>query len=251
MWRSSEPKPPDQFQQWLDRLARPIEFASRDAFAHLPTVKNLGSFVSSQVMQALSDRVYPRAVEAALLQLRALFAEDQQRCSTGEQQRRLREAATILGALRQAAKDPTRGWQEPEPLAAREPATRTFASRDLWALPIRYAKGVGPKRTAVLQRLRIETVEDALWTVPWRYEDRSVMTPIGSLVPGMTASIYGTVAKSEAKRTRNRRFSVLEVCVEDQTGRMQAVFFNQPYLEQILTVGKSVMMSGRVISGRQ
>lgn len=251
MWRSSEPKPPDQFQQWLDRLARPIEFASRDAFAHLPTVKNLGSFVSSQVMQALSDRVYPRAVEAALLQLRALFAEDQQRCSTGEQQRRLREAATILGALRQAAKDPTRAWQEPEPLAAREPATRTFASRDLWALPIRYAKGVGPKRTAVLQRLRIETVEDALWTVPWRYEDRSVMTPIGSLVPGMTASIYGTVAESEAKRTRNRRFSVLEVCVEDQTGRMQAVFFNQPYLEQILTVGKSVMMSGRVISGRQ
>lgn len=251
MWRSSEPKPPEQFQQWLDRLARPIEFASRDAFAHLPTVKNLGSFVSSQVMQALSDRVYPRAVEAGLLQLRALFTDDQQRCSLAEQQRRLREAAAILAALRDAAHDPARAWQESEPLAIREPASGASACRELWALPIRYAKGVGPKRTAVLQRLRIDTVEDALWTVPWRYEDRSVMTPIGSLVPGMTASICGTVVKSEAKRTRNRRFSVLEVGLEDATGRMQAVFFNQPYLEQILAVGKSVLMSGRVIAGRQ
>ena len=82
MWRSSEPNRQEHFQQWLDRLARPIEFASRDAFAHLPTVKNLNSFVSSQVMQALSDRVYPRSIEEALLKLRALFSEDQQRLTT-------------------------------------------------------------------------------------------------------------------------------------------------------------------------
>ena len=86
---SSEPTLPEQFQQWLDRVARPIEFATRDAFAHLPTVKNLNHFVSSQVMQALSDRVYPRAIEASLLQLRGLFQDDQQRFPAEEQQRRL------------------------------------------------------------------------------------------------------------------------------------------------------------------
>jgi len=251
MWRSSEPEPPEQFQQWLDRLARPIEFASRDAFAHLPTVKNLGSFVSSQVMEALSVRVYPRAVEAALLKLRELFIEDQQRLSQGEQQRRLREAACILGSLRRTASDPVRDQPESEPLAIPESSTTCIPPREPWTIKIRFAQGVGPKRTAVLQRLGIETVEDALWTVPWRYEDRSVMTPIGQLVPGMTTSICGTIVKSEAKRTRRRRFSVLEVGVEDQTGRMQSVFFNQPYLEEVLAVGKIVMMSGRVIAGRQ
>jgi ATP-dependent DNA helicase RecG len=102
-----------------------------------------------------------------------------------------------------------------------------------------------------LQRLGIETVEDALWTVPWRYEDRSVMTPIGQLVPGMVTAVCGTVVKNSAKRTRNRRFTVLEIGLEDQTGRLQAVFFNQPYLEQIFAVGKSIMMSGRVIAGKQ
>ena len=250
MWRSSEPKPVQQFQQWLDRVARPIEFASRDACAHLPTVKNLSSFVSSQVMQALADHVYPKSVEAAMLKLRALFIEDQQRLTIGEQQRRLREAVTILAILRESANDPVRAWQDPEPLAVRGHQSQNSPACELWSLPIRFAKGVGPKRSAVLQRLGIATVEDALWTVPWRYEDRSVMTPIGDLVPGVVASICGTVAKCEAKRTRNRRFSVLEVCVEDQTGRMQSVFFNQPYLEQVLAVGKSVLLSGRVIAGR-
>ena len=72
-------------------------------------------------------------------------------------------------------------------------------SRAWWEQPIRFAKGVGPKRTSLLQRFGIETVEDALWTLPWRYEDRSVMTPIGQLVPGVQASICGTIIRSEAK----------------------------------------------------
>ena len=108
--RSSEPNPPEQFQQWLNRVARPIEFATRDAFAHLPTVKNLNRFVSSQVMQVLSDRVYPRTIEAALLQLRELFLEDQQRLPAEDQQRRLQEAAVILEVLRKAARDSARAW---------------------------------------------------------------------------------------------------------------------------------------------
>jgi ATP-dependent DNA helicase RecG len=239
-----------QFQQWLDRLARPIEFASRDAFARLPTVKNLSTYVSSQILHALSHQVYPKSIEAALLKLRALFEEDQQRFTLEEQQRRLREAAAILRTLREATEDQGRVWEEPEALTVPQPAP-SQSTRDLWTVPIRFAKGVGPQRASTLQRLGIETVEDALWTVPWRYEDRSVMTPIGQLVPGMVTAVCGTVVKNSAKRTRNRRFTVLEIGLEDQTGRLQAVFFNQPYLEQIFAVGKSIMMSGRVIAGKQ
>jgi ATP-dependent DNA helicase RecG len=249
--RSSEPNPPEQFQQWLDRVARPIEFATRDAFAHLPTVKNLNRFVSSQVMQALSDHVYPRAIEAALLQLRELFLEDQQRLPAEDQQRRLQEAMVILGVLRKAVRDPVRAWQEPEPIVVREPAMNDAPSRLWWEQPIRFAKGVGPKRTALLQRFGIETVEDALWTLPWRYEDRSVMTPIGQLVPGVQASICGTIVRSEAKRARSRRLTILDIVVEDSTGRLQAVFFNQPFLESLFTVGTSVMLTGRVVAGAQ
>src|SRR5207245_11434349 len=167
--RSSEPNPSKQFQQWLDRVARPIEFATRDAFAQLPTVKNLNSFVSSQVMQALSDRVYPRAIEAALLQLRELFLEDQQRLSAEDQQRRLQEAAVILGVLRKAVRDPARAWQESEPIVVREPVMNETPSRSWWAQPIRFVKGVGPKGTSFLQRLWIERVGEAVWALPGGY----------------------------------------------------------------------------------
>ena len=248
---SSEPTPPEQFQQWLDRVARPIEFATRDAFAHLPTVKNLSHFVSSQVMQALSDRAYPRAIEAALLQLRELFREDQQLFPAEEQRRRLQDAMVILGVLRESASNSAKAWQEPEPLAMSQPIVKESSAQPWWEQPIRFAKGVGPKRTSLLQRFRIETVEDALWTLPWRYEDRSVMTPIGQLVPGTQASICGTIIKSEAKKARSRRLSILDIVVEDATGRLQAVFFNQPFLEQFFTVGTSVMLTGRVVAGAQ
>ena len=251
MQTPSESGPATPFQAWLDRIARPIEFASRDECAHLGAVKNLSAFVASQVLSVLAQHVYPRAIEARLVSLRDLFIDFQQTLPLDEQRRRLHVAMAIVKALRGAAR------QLPEFLGEKlEPTVSELCSDgadrpDLWNLPIRFVKGVGPKRTGLLERLRIETVEDALWTVPWRYEDRSVMTPIGNLVPGMVTSICGLIGKCEAKRTRNRRLRVLDVGVEDQTGRMQVVFFNQPYLEEILAVGKRVMMSGRVIAGRQ
>jgi ATP-dependent DNA helicase RecG len=246
MQTPSEPGRATPFQDWLDRLARPIEFASRDDCARLGAVKNLSSFVASQVLSALAQRVYPKAIEARLVSLRDLFVDFHQTLPLEEQRQRLHRAQAILQSLRRSAE---RLPEREEP--AGEPSAGEKAGTDLWKLPIRFVKGVGPKRQVLLQRLGIETVEDALWTVPWRYEDRSVMTSIGNLVPGMVTSVCGTIKRCEAKRTRHRRLSVLEVEVEDLTGRMQAVFFNQSYLEDVLTVGKRVMMSGRVIAGRQ
>lgn len=239
---------PPTFHEWLDRLARPIEFATKDNCAHAGAVKNLSSFVSSQVQSALAQEWIPPAIESRLRSLRELFIDFQQGLPVEEQQRRLQAACAILGRLREAAPEP---MSAPDGPIAEAESRSGPARGDVWNLPVQFVKGVGPKRTALLQRLGIGTVEDAFWTIPWRYEDRSVMTPVGNLVPGMVTSICGTIAKCELKRTRNRRLSVLEVGVEDDTGRMQVVFFNQPYLEEVLAVGKAVMMSGRVIAGKQ
>ncbi len=251
MQAPTESSPHTSFHEWLDRIARPIEFASRDDCAHLGTVTNLSTFISSQVLSALRQGVLPQAIEARLISLRDLFIDFQAALPFDEQRRRLQEATVLIKALRAV------GQQEliprkHSPMCASSGSEATDAHRsDLWNLPIRFVKGVGPRRTNVLQRLHITTVEDALWTIPWRYEDRSVMTPIGNLVPGMMASICGVIKQCEARRTRNRRLSVLEVGIEDSSGRMQVVFFNQPYLEKALKVGTRVMMTGRVLSGRQ
>jgi ATP-dependent DNA helicase RecG len=246
----AESSPLVPFQEWLDRIARPIEFATRDDCAHLKTVTNLSDFISTQVLSALRQQTYPKAIEARLISLRDLFVDFPSSLSLDEQSRRLQAAGLHIQALRKAAQYPA-GAEVPLARSTRETESTDGVRSDIWRLPVRFAKGVGPKRTSVLQRLRIETVEDVFWTIPWRYEDRSVMTPIGNLVPGMVASVCGTVGKCEAKRTRNRRLSVLEVGIEDQSGRLYVVFFNQPYLEDVLAVGTRVMLSGRVISGRR
>lgn len=251
MQAPTESSPHTPFQEWVDRLARPIEFACRDDCAHLGAVTNLSSFISSQVLSILRQDVYPKAIEARLVSLRNLFVDFQPALPFDEQRRRLQAAAMLIKALRAVDQQKLMRLKGSPTHASCRSETTGAGRSDLWNLPVRFVKGVGPKRTNILQRLHIATVEDALWTIPWRYEDRSVMTPIGNLVPGMVASICGVIEKCEAKRTRNRRLSVLEVGVEDQSGRMQVVFFNQPYLEEMLPVGTRVMMSGRVLSGRQ
>ena len=113
-------------------------------------------------------------------------------------------------------------------------------------IDIRFAKGVGPKRAALLEKLGIRTIEDALWFLPWRYEDRSHIMPIGKLVPDEKATIAGTIHHARLQRTRRRSMTLLTMSVRDDTGAVDVVFFNQPYLESVLKSGLRVVLSGPV-----
>jgi ATP-dependent DNA helicase RecG len=225
-------------QQLVQRLARPIEFASRDAYAHLDNVKSLGPFVSAQVLDTLAGDVHPPHVETSLLALRALFGDFDALTDPAERRQRVVDAQAILSRLS-------------APDAFDQTTSAHSAPAELWNLPIQYAKGVGPKRAALLARLGVATVEEALWYVPRRYEDRSSLLPIGTLAPGMTATVSGTVGRVRLNRIPRRRMTVLNVTIEDGTGALQCVYFNQPYLEDVFTPGRKVMVSGTVLAGRK
>jgi ATP-dependent DNA helicase RecG len=232
----------------IERLARPIEFATRDRFACLDTVKNLGSFVSTQVRSLLASQPLSPPLEAQLRALQDLFVDFHSSLAQEERRRRLKQAAVMLQVLRDMALGRSAGVHD----HAISPTQPEDGERyNLWTIPIRFVKGVGPKRAQVLRRWKIETVEDALWTVPWRYEDRSIVTPLGRLVPGLMATVCGTVEHCHVTRTKNRRIHVIELQVRDQSGSAKALFFNQPYLQRVFAVGTRVMMSGRVTVGRQ
>jgi ATP-dependent DNA helicase RecG len=219
---------PEDLHLVVQRLAGPIQFASRDACKHLAAVKNLGRYVSGQVVQALAARVYPAAVESDLLALRQLFDGFDHRLTPAERTRHLAAAQLILTRLATAGPSP---------------------APEIWAVPIRYARGVGPKRAALLERVGIRTVEDALWYLPWRYEDRSVVTPITGLRPGMKATVCGTVSRCTVKRTARRNLVIVQVTVTDASGSLQAVFFNQAYLEKLFVPDARVMLNGVVSPG--
>ncbi|WNM61822.1 ATP-dependent DNA helicase RecG [Candidatus Nitrospira neomarina] len=115
-------------------------------------------------------------------------------------------------------------------------------------IPIQFAKGVGPRRARLLEKLDVKTLEDAFWFLPWRYENRLEVLPIGNLLPGMKATIKGRVQKAWVKTTYRRRLVVVTVTVRDETGLIECVFFNQPYLEKTFVPGVSLLLTGPVLS---
>jgi ATP-dependent DNA helicase RecG len=113
--------------------------------------------------------------------------------------------------------------------------------------PIRYIKGIGPKRAKTMQKLGINTIEDLLYYFPRRYEDRTNFISISKLQAGQTYTIKAEVlAKAQRQSFRRRGFSIIEVAVGDQTGKLFCVWFNQPYLAGYFKVGQTMIFYGKI-----
>jgi len=110
--------------------------------------------------------------------------------------------------------------------------------------PVQFAKGVGPQRAAALAKAGIRTVEDLLYHVPTRYEDRRQLAQIADLRPGMKVSVAGVVAVAGLRRAR--RMTLYEARIEDETGRVKALWFNQSFLKDVLPRGARVVLFGVV-----
>jgi ATP-dependent DNA helicase RecG len=84
-------------------------------------------------------------------------------------------------------------------------------------------RGVGPRLAEKLEKLGICTVQDLLFHLPLRYQDRTRITPIGALQPGVDAVIEGDIRAADI--TFGRRRSLL--CrLQDGTGTVSLRFFH-------------------------
>jgi len=89
--------------------------------------------------------------------------------------------------------------------------------------PVSSLRGVGPRLAEKLRRLELQTVQDLLFHLPLRYEDRGTVRAIGSLRPGDHALIEATVDLAEVVRGKRTR---LVVRVSDGTGALTLTFFH-------------------------
>ena len=89
----------------------------------------------------------------------------------------------------------------------------------------------------------IRTLEDMFYYFPRRYEDRTDFIPISGLEEGQIHTIKAEVlAKGERRSFRRRDFSIIEVAVADDTGKIFCVWFNQPYLKDYFKVGQTLIL---------
>ncbi len=110
---------------------------------------------------------------------------------------------------------------------------------------VQYAKGVGPQLAKKMHKMEIRTLEDLLFHFPRRYEDRSKLIPIAQLHDGSFETVSGVVvSKSEARPRRGLVIS--KVLIDDGTGVLTLLWFNQPFRSAHLLKGMKLYASGKV-----
>lgn len=216
----------------LEAVRRPIVYTCEGDLSRVSVVKNLAGYVIRRLRTgiATAETVSDRRDLQSLL---TLFS-DYDRLSLRVRKERLLEARRLIDRLsdRVAAAGQERRAAPKAPLR--------------WEMEVQYLKGVGAGRAGQLARLGVFKLEDLLYFLPWRYEDRSRLQKIAELTPGQDHTLCVRIYSTRLHRTPKKKFQIFELVVGDETGGLRVKWFNQAYLSRVLRKGQRVMLSGRV-----
>lgn len=108
-------------------------------------------------------------------------------------------------------------------------------------------KGVGPKTAEKLQKLGLDSVQDLLFHLPLRYEDRTQLSSVARLFPGQYATLVVEVMNTRVQFGRRRS---LLIQVKDQSGSLSLRLFQfSAAMQQRYTKGQRLQLYGEVRRG--
>jgi ATP-dependent DNA helicase RecG len=122
--------------------------------------------------------------------------------------------------------------------------------------PVQYVKGIGPKRAEALSAKGLQTLEDLLYYLPFRYEDRTNPRKIGDLAPGEMATLICEVRGAALLRTK--RLPIFEMTVGDlgdneppvfgkrRRNTIKCIWFNARYMQDRFKAGQVLALYGKV-----
>ena len=111
-----------------------------------------------------------------------------------------------------------------------------------------YVRGVGPQIAPMLAAKNIQTAEDLLYHLPFRYEDRQHPRSLDELKPGETASIIAEVRGSVLLRTR--RMPLFELTIGQGRHALKCIWFHGAYLQGKFQAGQTIAVYGKLEPSR-
>jgi ATP-dependent DNA helicase RecG len=111
---------------------------------------------------------------------------------------------------------------------------------------IQFLKGVGDGRARLLRELGIETARDLIYFFPYRYEDRRHPTRVADLGRFLDVPVLlrGRVTSAQARVSPRKRMQLFEVVLDDGTGSVKLIWFNQRFLSDQIQRGDRLAVFG-------
>jgi len=104
---------------------------------------------------------------------------------------------------------------------------------------------ISKKLEKQLKNLGIQTIQDLLFYLPYRYEDYSQAKLIKDLEIGEQITIRAKVELIQTKRSWQKRRLITEAVVSDESGQLKIIWFGQPFISKVLKTGDTVYFSGQ------
>jgi ATP-dependent DNA helicase RecG len=115
-------------------------------------------------------------------------------------------------------------------------------------LELKFNLDVNQKKA--LNRLKLFSVSDLLFHFPVRYSDISEVKKISDLTSGDMATVYGKISNLKTKKGFRSKIPMAEGTIEDLSGKIKIIWFNQAYLAKMIHEGESVKLTGKVTKSK-
>ncbi len=206
----------------IEKMEAPLFFAAWNSYSRLSLVENLGEAMTSLLKQ-LRGAVNPKGNKLTRIKDRDAIINELSRLfldydGSGAEEKKVRidnavkALADLKGILqRDSVSENGKGG---------EGALRVQTAL---SLPITSISGVGPRIAALFTRKDIKTIEELLYFLPRRYEDRRHISLIAETVPGVKQIVVGRVVHAELRFYGRKK--VFEALIEDSSGVIKAKWF--------------------------
>ncbi len=216
-------------EDWLEKFLNIVDSLIKKDFALLPKAKDLErTFLS--LVEKLENYLSPETLN----QLK-IFIQNLDQLSLEEKKERL---LTIKKLLTQDSLSPS--YQEIPSLE------KYKINREILSQSLEVIKGIGPKLAKKFSQKGLTTLEDLLFFLPKNYEDRTKITPIGSLIEGERLVVWGEILQSGPNYYSKRK--TYEVLITDGTGFLTLKWFHfqEKVIRKLYPVGKRIYAIGEV-----
>lgn len=111
---------------------------------------------------------------------------------------------------------------------------------------IRTVKGIGPKKAALLEKMSIHTLWDALECYPRDYEDRTRIVSAAAAKEGEKVSVCAVVGTQPLTKRIRKGMEITRFCVFDASGTLTITYYNNRYTAAGLREGQEYLFYGRI-----